>query len=106
MPIVNGIYTKDFPDLGRDLLDTDLIVVAVVGDNVTYKTTVSALLPPVVTGTFDGSGEYDASGDNIREFPVYQVYNSTGYPIPVDYDNANKKLTGGTPSEAFTARFI
>lgn len=41
MPIINGIYTKDFPDLGRDILPTDLIIMAVVGDDVTYKTTAS-----------------------------------------------------------------
>lgn len=42
MPIV-GIYTKDFPPIGRALLDTDIIVVAIAGDVVTYKSTVAAL---------------------------------------------------------------
>lgn len=43
MPVINGIYTKDFPAIGRSLLDTDIIVVAVSGDDVTYKTTLSGL---------------------------------------------------------------
>lgn len=42
-PIINPIFTKDFPDLGRAILDTDLIVVAVPGDQITYKTTASEL---------------------------------------------------------------
>lgn len=43
MPIINGIYTKDFPALGRDLLETDIIVIAITGDAVTYRSTVSAI---------------------------------------------------------------
>lgn len=43
MPVINGIYTKDFPDLGRALLETDILVVAVTGDEVTYKIQVSDL---------------------------------------------------------------
>jgi hypothetical protein len=42
MPVV-GIYTKDFPALGRDLLDSDLIVVAIAGNAVTYRSTVGAI---------------------------------------------------------------
>lgn len=42
MPVV-GIYTKDFPALGRALVDTDLIVVAETGDQITYRSTVGAI---------------------------------------------------------------
>jgi hypothetical protein len=42
MPVV-GIYTKDFPTLGRDLLDSDIIVVAIAGNVVTYRSTVGAM---------------------------------------------------------------
>lgn len=41
MPVIDGIYTKDFPDLGRALLTTDLVPIAVTGDNVTYKVTIA-----------------------------------------------------------------
>lgn len=104
MPVIDGIYTKDFPDLGRAILSTDLIVVAIPGDNVTYKTTFEEVKGLLITGTFDGSGEYDASGDGIRQYPVVTVYDSTGMQQPVQYDNANQKLVGG--SGTFTARFI
>lgn len=42
MPVV-GIYTKDFPALGRALVDTDIIVVAETGNAITYRSTVGAL---------------------------------------------------------------
>lgn len=44
MPVIDGIYTKDFPDLGRALLGTDIIVIAEAGNPITYKSTVSALI--------------------------------------------------------------
>lgn len=42
MPVV-GIYTKDFPALGRALVDSDIIVVAQAGNAITYRSTVGAL---------------------------------------------------------------
>jgi hypothetical protein len=68
MPVV-GIYTKDFPNLGRNGLGTDLIPVAITGDAVTYKVTLSALLadisPTLSFGTFGATpnaqgGSYSA----------------------------------------------
>jgi hypothetical protein len=44
MPIINGIYTKDFPNIGRNLLRTDLSVFAIPGNVVTYKATLDDLL--------------------------------------------------------------
>jgi hypothetical protein len=41
---ITGIYTKDFPDLGRDAGATDLIPIAEVGNIVTKKTPVSGLI--------------------------------------------------------------
>lgn len=48
MPVV-GIYTKDFPPIGRALLDTDIIVVAIAGDPVTYRSTVSEIRTSLVS---------------------------------------------------------
>jgi len=68
MPVV-GIYTKDFPSLGRDGLGTDLIPVAISGNPITYKTTLSELLatisPALSFGTFGATpnaqgGSYSA----------------------------------------------
>jgi hypothetical protein len=41
---ITGIYTKDFPDLGRDAGEADLIPIAEVGNIVTKKTPVSGLI--------------------------------------------------------------
>lgn len=41
---ITGIYTKDFPDLGRDANEADLIPIAEVGNIVTKKTPVSGLI--------------------------------------------------------------
>jgi hypothetical protein len=60
MPIT-GIYTKDFPDLGRDAGATDLIPIAEVGNIVTKKTPVSGLITNArVVGAL-GFTPYDAS---------------------------------------------
>lgn len=106
MPIINGIFTKDFPDLGRDVLDTDLVVIAIAGNQITYKTTVGALrdgLSVVVTDSFDGDGNYDATGDGLPDYPTFQVYQS-GESILATYNNTTKIISGGTPG-AFVATF-
>jgi hypothetical protein len=107
MPVV-GIYTKDFPDIGRALLDTDIVVVAIAGDNVTYRSTVGAVrtaLKVTITNTSDSNGEYDASGDGVPDFPVFTVYEGAN-TIPASYDNTTKIISGLNPSTAFTAKFI
>lgn len=108
MPVINPIFTKDFPDLGRALLDTDIIVVAVPGDQITYKTTVAALktsLAVVVTGVSDSSGEYDASGDGIHSNPQVTIYDVNGETSPATYDKTTQTIKFLNPSEAFTAVF-
>lgn len=57
-----------------------------------------------ITDTFDGDGNYDASGDGIGAFPVYQVYQD-GVSISATYNDTTKQISGGTPG-AFTAKFI
>lgn len=109
MPIINGIFTKDFPDLGRDLLDSDIIVIAVAGNEITYKSTVGALRTAVgrtFTVTLDGSGEYDFTSEGIREFPVVTIYDSGGNTATYYYNNTTKKITGGVAGESITVTFI
>lgn len=55
-PIINGIYTKDFPDLGRALLASDIIIIAVAGDPITYRSTVSELTTSGIYTYFTDSG--------------------------------------------------
>jgi len=43
MPVINGIYTRNFPVYPNTLADSTIIVVAETGNNVTYRTTYGAL---------------------------------------------------------------
>jgi len=108
-PIINPIYTKDFPELGRALLDTDIMVVAVAGDPITYRDvygSLRALLGRTFSVSLNSLGEYDFTSQSIREFPCVTIYDSSGNTAPYFYNNTTKKITGGVPSEAITVTFI
>lgn len=107
MPVV-GIYTKDFPLLGRDPIDSDIVVIAIAGNPITYQSTVGDLrstLKVTITSVSDSNGEYDASADNLPDFPVFTVYEGSN-TIPASYNNTTKIISGLNPSTAFTAKFI
>ena len=107
MPVV-GIYTKDFPIFPGTLSDSTIIVVAETGNNVTYRSTIGGLrstLKITIADTSDANGEYDASGDGLPDFPIFQVYEGEN-TIPASYNNTTKIISGLNPSTAFTAKFI
>lgn len=60
----------------------------------------------LITGTSDSNGEYDASAEGIRGFPVVTIYDQNELQSAAQYDNTNKKIVGMAASTAFTARFI
>jgi hypothetical protein len=43
MPVINGVYTKDFPALGRAPIDTDIIPIAEVANQITFKSTLGEI---------------------------------------------------------------
>jgi hypothetical protein len=51
MPVINGVYTKDFPALGRAPIDADIIPIAEVANQITYKTTIGEIFNAKVFGT-------------------------------------------------------
>lgn len=111
MPIINGIFTKDFPDLGRDLLDSDIIVIAVAGNDITYKSTVGALRSIIgtpISGTSDSDGNFDVSGFSPSSTPVaWSAFdNATGQDIPVSYNKDTMIMSGFGASQAFTGRIV
>lgn len=66
----------------------------------------SSSVPLLVTGTFDAvTGEANLSSFPISSFPIVTVYDLNGLQSTVQYNNTTKKLVGGVPGEAFTARF-
>jgi hypothetical protein len=44
MPVINGVYLKDFTALPRAVADADIIPIAITGDNVAYRTTVAGIV--------------------------------------------------------------
>lgn len=69
--IINGIFTKDFPALGRGILGTDIIVVAVPGDDITYRSTAADLKTYLGVAdplTFTQANLLGTSGNYYLEF--------------------------------------
>jgi hypothetical protein len=68
---ITGIYTKDFPDLGRDAGATDLIPIAEVGNIVTKKTPVSGLITSArVVGAL-GFTPYGATPGTVGKLAMF-----------------------------------
>jgi hypothetical protein len=103
-PIINPIYTKDFPDLGRALLDTDIVVIAIAGDPITYRSTVGAVRSALVI-EFTGEatdGTITATSGTDRLVSCYEG-NELVYP---NYNKSTKLLSGFNPGATITAYFI
>lgn len=107
--VINPIFTKDFPPLGRALLDTDIIIIAIPGDQITYRSTVGDLLdhiqPAPISITLDGSGE-SAAQTSVRDFAVVTIYDSSGNTAPYYWNNTTKKVTNGIPGESITLAWV
>ena len=98
MPVV-GIYTKDFPAIGRALVDTDIVVVDIPGDQVTYRSTVGALndffvvanattteltTPQLVSFYPNADLGFEVICENITGNPlIYKKGASSWYSIPL-----------------------
>jgi hypothetical protein len=80
MPIT-GIYTKDFPDLGRDAGATDLIPIAEVGNIVTKKIPVSGLIT-------------NARVVGALGFTPYNATNPSGYITEAQARSAHSFVAG------------
>ena len=44
MPVINGVYLKDFTALPGSVADANIIPIAITGDNIAYRTTVSGIV--------------------------------------------------------------
>lgn len=86
MPVINGVYTKDFPDIGRTPADADIIPIAEVANQITYKTTIGAIFNAKISGTTGRITKFTGS-------------NTVGNSILNEIGNA-VHLTDGTSSYA------
>lgn len=59
-----------------------------------------------ISGAFDADGNFSAAGFTLSATPVFTVYNVNGDQIPVGFNKTTKIISGGTPLETFTAKFI
>jgi hypothetical protein len=104
MAIINGIYTKDFPAIGRALLDTDIVVIAIAGDPITYRSTVGAVRTALVI-EFTGEatdGTITATTGTDRLICCYEADEL----VNPNYNKSTKLLSGFNPGAIITAYFI
>jgi len=88
MPVINGVYTKDFPALGRAPIDTDIIPIAEVANQITYKTTIGEIFNAKVFGTAGAIPKFTSSntlGDSI----ITELSDKIG----IDIATPNNKLS-------------
>ena len=59
----------------------------------------------LVTDIADGSGQYDATGDGIPQYPNVTIYGADDNTSSAFYNNGTQFITGLSPGEAFNAIF-
>jgi hypothetical protein len=88
MPVINGVYTKDFPALGRAPIDTDIIPIAEVANQITFKTTIGAIFNAKVFGTTGAIPKF-TSGNTLGDSIITELSDKIG----VDIATPNNKLS-------------
>jgi len=88
MPVINGVYTKDFPALGRAPIDTDIIPIAQVANQITYKSTIGEIFNAKVFGTTGRLSKFTSA-------------NTLGNSILNEIGNAIHLTNGGTSYASF-----
>ena len=105
MPVINGVYLKDFPALPSSVVDANIIPIAESGNQVAYRTTVGGIVTDarvtgkVLTG-LSVTGGAIASTDTILEAfgKVQNQLNnrvtSVGLSMPSAFTVTNSPVTG------------
>jgi hypothetical protein len=88
MPVINGVYTKDFPALGRAPIDTDIIPIAEVANQITFKTTIGEIFNAKVFGTAGAIPKF-TSGNTLGDSIITELTDKIG----VDIATPNNKLS-------------
>jgi len=88
MPVINGVYTKDFPALGRAPIDTDIIPIAEVANQITYKTTIGEIFNAKVFGTAGAIPKF-TSGNTLGDSIITELSDKIG----IDIATPNNKLS-------------
>ena len=104
MPVINGVYLKDFPALPSSVADANIIPIAITGDQVAYRTTVAGIVTDarvtskLLTGLSVTGSTILATDTILQAFGKVQnqlngKVSSVGLTMPAAFNVANSPIT-------------
>jgi hypothetical protein len=104
MPVINGVYLKDFAALPSAVVDANIIPIAITGDQIAYRTTVGGIVTDarvtskLLTGLSVTGGAIAATDTILQAFGKVQnqinsKVSSVGLTMPSAFSVANSPIT-------------
>jgi hypothetical protein len=104
MPVINGVYLKDFTALPSSVTDANIIPIAITGNQVAYRTTVGGIVTDarvtskLLTGLSVTGGAIAATDTILEAFGKVQnqinsKVSSVGLTMPSAFNVANSPIT-------------
>ena len=105
MPVINGVYLKDFTALPGAVADANIIPIAISGDNIAYRTTVAGIITDarvtskLLTGLSVTGGAVVSTDTILQAFGKVQnqlnsKVTSVGLSMPSAFTVTNSPVTG------------
>jgi len=105
MPVINGVYLKDFTALPGAVADANIIPIAISGDNIAYRTTVAGIVTDarvtskLLTGLSVTGGAIVSTDTILQAFGKVQnqinsKVTSVGLSMPSAFTVTNSPVTG------------
>lgn len=105
MPVINGVYLKDFTALPGAVADANIIPIAISGDNIAYRTTVGGIITDaritskLLTGLSVTGGAVVSTDTILQAFGKVQnqingKVSSVGLSMPSAFTVTNSPVTG------------
>jgi hypothetical protein len=104
MPVINGVYLKDFTALPSSVTDANIIPIAITGNQIAYRTTVGGIVTDarvtskLLTGLSVTGGAIAATDTILQAFGKVQnqinsKVSSVGLTMPSAFNVANSPIT-------------
>ena len=104
MPVINGVYLKDFPALPSSVADANIIPIAISGNQIAYRTTVAGIVTDarvtskLLTGLSVTGSTILATDTILQAFGKVQnqlngKVTSVGLTMPAAFNVANSPIT-------------
>ena len=104
MPVINGVYLKDFPALPSSVADANIIPIAISGNQIAYRTTVAGIVTDarvtskLLTGLSVTGSTILATDTILQAFGKVQnqlngKVSSVGLTMPAAFNVANSPIT-------------